>query len=320
MTNPSQLQRYAVLSLAVTATSIGVGMASSMAWGRSVVLTEQILNAAMAAFVVVAAHLLPSVIRAGRKLLRAVVCSIWILCMTWIVYGHASFSLRALASAGELRVAAAAQPEFVAPNRFTPKRSLVEVAEEEAKLQTELFRLNQKVCHDNCGRNQAQRVSLTARIRALDIESEEVRRWQAERDYQLALAKRERNHRDAARHDPVMARLADGSNVTVTQRLELTIALILALALEGAACLFWWEYLRSRKSAPVTSMTAQESERTAGTQAANAEKPEDPVVMRVRHAIRTGKCDGTVRSIRDHLGCAQSKAAAIRKTIVDMAV
>lgn len=316
MTNPSQLQRYAVLSLAVTATSIGVGMASSMAWGRSVVLTEQILNAAMAAFVVVAAHLLPAVTRADRTLLRAVVCSIWILCMTWVVYGHASFSLRALASAGELRVAAAAQPELVAPNRFTPKRSLVEVAEEEAKLQTELFRLNQKVCHDNCGRNQAQRVSLTTRIRALDIESEEIRRWQAERDYQLALAKRERSHREAARHDPVMARLADGSNVTVTQRLELTIALILALALEGAACLFWWEHLRSRKSAQVTSVTAQDSERVANTQPVSAQKLEDPVVVRVRRAIKTGECDLTVRAIREYLGCAQSKATEIRKAVM----
>lgn len=146
MTNPHHFQRHTVLGLAVTATVIAVGMAVSVAWGRSVMLAEQILDAAVAAFIVVAAHLLPSVINANKHLIRISVWTIWAMCMTWVLYGHASFTVRALASAGELRAAAVAQPHPATPIPFTPKRSLAEIAEEEVRLKTDLSKLSLKVC------------------------------------------------------------------------------------------------------------------------------------------------------------------------------
>jgi hypothetical protein len=75
-------------------------------WQRGGFLAERVLWIALGVVLVVAAHLLPAVVRSLAWRVRAVGTLLWIRCIAATCYGHAVFFLIAQKYAGELRAAA----------------------------------------------------------------------------------------------------------------------------------------------------------------------------------------------------------------------
>jgi hypothetical protein len=195
-----------------------------------------------------------------------------------------------------------------------------------------LARADARRCIRDCPTWQARRTSLAARLDALDAEADDIRRYQTIEDGNA-------EHRMTARDDPVTARLAMFCGIPEA-RLNLFAGLSFAAVLEGLACLLWWVALIPRASeSSVTDRQRMEHDVTAGTTpmvtpaqspAPMAVQPPVPSVVpptvplpesdiaRLQRDINSGIVKPTVASIRQHLGCSQARASALRRQLADL--
>ncbi|WP_322080549.1 hypothetical protein [Paraburkholderia bannensis] len=319
--------------LAVAATVTAACLSIMAGWQRGGLLAERVLWIAVGVVLVVAAHLLPPLVRAHGRGVRAVGALLWIGCIAATCYGHAVFFLMAQKHAGELR--AAAVPAVTAKGR-----GLAEIARDRADAVTRLARTNARRCVAPCPNLIAERTAAAARVDALDVERDEARRAEAAQDRAAAA-------RAAALADPVTgAMTAFGLPVA---RADLIAGLAFAGVLEAVACFAWLLALRPA----VLTRTVTESPVTPAQQGSNAvtvtpvtnvvppvvtefrgwapvetgplPPPPKPTtvkaddqtddVTRIREAIAAGQVRATVTGIRTFLGCSQSRAAAVRKQL-----
>ncbi|OHU98948.1 hypothetical protein BLA34_18365 [Ralstonia solanacearum] len=327
-----------VLSIAATGTAICLSVLAG--WQRGGTMAERLVWIAIGVVLVACAHLLPALVREASAWVRCVAAVLWLACIAAACLGHATFFVLAQRHAGESRVLAAPVPEPAAASR-----SLTAVMAERASVTGLLASANAQRCSGNCTTLDARRVTLTAKLAALDAEAQDVRRQMAERD-------RATTQRDARLTDPVTARLAAILGTTVV-RVELLTALAFAAVLEGTACLLWAVVLSPRQppkvpvalshapvvasadprlaavtsltdvtAPPVTAVTPGAIE-TAGSHAPHdapvapvpTDVPRDPDVTQLAQAISTGQLRPTVDGIRRFLGCSQSRAIALRRQL-----
>ncbi|SOE85645.1 hypothetical protein SAMN05446935_6118 [Burkholderia sp. YR290] len=306
--------------LAVPATLTAACLSIMAGWQRGGFLAERALWIAVGVVLVIAAHLLPALIRAHGWRVRLVGAVLWVGCMAATCYGHAVFFLLAQKHAGEVRAAAVTQS-------VTLGRNLAEIASDRAGVVARLARVTERRCAEPCPSLRIERATLAAKLEALDTESAEARRQEAAQDRATA-------ERDAAKADPVTGTLtAFGIQ---SGRVDLPAGLAFAAVLEAVACFCWLLALRpfeSRKpntGAAVTPVTAVESPVTTTVlgwvpeatgplppppgQVAWVEQADD--VTRVLAEIAAGRMRGTVSEIRKFLGKSQSHAAAVRKQVI----
>lgn len=117
-------------------------------------------------------------------------------------------------------------------------RNLTTVMAARATVVAQLAAANTRQCQRDCQTLEARRVTLTARLDALEAEAGEIRRRQSADDRAV-------ERRDALAADPVTARLAALLGTTVVC-VDLLSGLAFAAVLEGVACLLWTVTLRSR--------------------------------------------------------------------------
>ncbi|KHK58691.1 hypothetical protein PI87_02830 [Ralstonia sp. A12] len=338
------MSRGASRALAVAATGTALCLSLLAGWQRGGSSAERLVWVAIGVVLVACAHLLPALVRGASAGVRGVAAVLWLACMAAACLGHATFFVLAQRHAGELRMLAAPVPEPAAANR-----SLTAVMTERAEVVARLATITTQRCSGNCPTLEARRVTLTARLAALDAEVENVRRSMAERDRATA-------QRDARLTDPVTARLAALLGTTVV-RVELLTALTFAAVLEGIACLLWTLTLVSRQRSetpvapshalavapagplpaavacatdvtapPVTAVTLGAVE-TAGSHAPHdapvtphpPSASHDPDVTQLVQAIATGQLRPTVNGIRQFLGCSQARAIALRRRLAELA-
>ncbi|MCF1442020.1 hypothetical protein ACI2VK_10140 [Ralstonia nicotianae] len=338
------MSRGASWALAIAATGTALCLSVLAGWQRGGSLSERLVWVAIGVVLVACAHLLPALVRDAPIGLRGVAAVLWLACMAAACLGHATFFVLALRHAEELQVLATPVPELAAASR-----SLTAVMTERAEVVARLATVTTQRCSGNCTTLEARRVTLTARLAALDAEAEDVRRQMAERDRGTA-------QRDARLVDPVTARLAALLGTTVV-RIELLTALAFAAVLEGTACLLWTLTLMSRQRSeapvalshapvvapveplpaavasatdvtapPVTAVTPGAIE-TAGGHAPHdapvtphpAGASHDPDVTQLMQAIATGQLRPTVNGIRQRLGCSQARAIALRRQLAELA-
>ncbi|RQM44556.1 hypothetical protein EHZ19_28305 [Paraburkholderia bannensis] len=214
--------------LAVAATVTAACLSIMAGWQRGGFLAERVLWIAVGVVLVVAAHLLPALVRAHGWRVRAVGTLLWIGCIAATCYGHAFFFLMAQTHAGELR--AAAVPAVTAKGR-----GMAEIARDRADAVTRLGRTNARRCVEPCMSLRAERTAAAARLDALDVERDEARRAEAAQDRVDA-------ERAAALADPVTGALT-AFGVTAP-RAELVTGLAFAGVLEAVACFAWLLALR----------------------------------------------------------------------------
>ncbi len=309
--------------LAVAATVTAACLSIMAGWQRGGFLAERVLWIAVGVVLVVAAHLLPALVRADGWRVRAVGALLWIGCIAATCYGHAAFFLMAQKHAGELR--AAAVPAVTAKGR-----GMAEIARDRADAVTRLAGTNARRCVAPCPSLTADRTTAAARVEQFDEEMAEARRAEAAQDRAAA-------ERAAALVDPVTGALT-AFGVTAP-RAELVTGLAFAGVLEAVACFAWLLALRpvTVTESPVTP--AQQGSNTVTVTPVTPESHAAPVVVtavesvapaevlslpvieqrddmtRVRAAIDAGQVRPTVIGIRTFLGCSQSRAAAVRKQL-----
>ncbi|WP_333783702.1 hypothetical protein [Paraburkholderia terrae] len=296
--------------LAVPATLTAACLSVMAGWQRGGFLAERVLWIAVGVVLVVAAHLLPALIRAHGWRIRLVGVLLWIGCMAATCYGHAVFFLLTQKHAGEVRAAAV-------PTVTTTGRNPAVIAADRAAVVSRLARVTERRCAEQCPSLRIERATLAARLDAIDVEATEAKRQEAARDRADAA-------RAAAGADPVTGAVtAFGIQ---SGRVDLLAGLAFAAVLEAVACFCWLLALRPIKSlkpntgAAVTPVT-EVSNFVTETQIEAAPSVSQPVIKaadditRVTAEIAAGRLRATVMDIRKYLGCSQSRAAAIRKQL-----
>ncbi|API73558.1 hypothetical protein [Ralstonia pseudosolanacearum] len=321
------MTRPPCLVLAVGATGTAICLSVLAGWQRGGSLPERLVWVAIGIVLVVGAHLLPALVRHASLGVRGVAAVLWLACMVAASYGHLTFFLLAQRHAGELRALAVPTGD---PAPFS--RSLTAVMAERAAVTGQLATAKARQCQRDCLLLEARRITLAARLDALEAEAGEIRRRQSADD--LASERR-----DALVADPVTARLAALLGTTAT-RVDLLSGLAFAAVLEGVACLLWALALRSRppapgtpavvapvtpSSTPVTASHVPEPERDEPETGSHApvsepvaplpaEESPDPVAQ-LAYAVAAGQLRPTVADIRSFLGCSQARAVALRRQL-----
>ncbi|MGA4256772.1 hypothetical protein ACI2U3_09140 [Ralstonia nicotianae] len=314
--------------LAIAATGTAICLSVLAGWQRGGSLAERLVWVAIGVVLVACAHLLPSLVREASVGVRAVAGALWLACMATACYGHASFFVLAQRHAGELRAAAIPIADAVPAGR-----SLAVVMAERAGVTARLAAANAQRCPSDCATLEARRVTLTAKLDALDAEAGEIRRQQLAQDWT-------EERRDSLIADPVTARLAALLGTTVT-RVDLLSGLAFAAVLEGVACLLWAVTLQSRPPVPsvpatVAAVTVNhppvmashapesgsheaEEEGHAPVSAPVTPSPiselPDPAVTRLAQAVAAGQVRPTVADIRRFLSVSQARAATLRRQL-----
>jgi hypothetical protein len=201
-------------------------------WQRGGSLTERLAWVAIGVVLVVSAHLLPALASNSPSTVRSFAGLLWACCMAAACFGHATFFLFAQQHAGAQRT-----ETVVATTAAASDRSLTQVMAERASVTRQLAFARLQRCPRDCGVLEARRVTLAAKLDALDAESNDVRRRQVADDQIVT-------RRDALLADPVTSRLAALLAVSAT-RVDLFTALVFAAVLECVACLLWTLALRS---------------------------------------------------------------------------
>ncbi|MFV8624988.1 hypothetical protein ACNREE_11090 [Ralstonia pseudosolanacearum] len=316
------MRRLASLVLAVGATGTAICLSVLAGWQRGGSLLERLVWVAIGIVLVVSAHLLPALVRGAPLGVRGVAAVFWLACMVAACYGHATFFLLAQRHAGELRALAAPTTD-PAP----VSRNLTTVMAERAMVTAQLATANTRQCQRDCLMLEARRVTLAARLDALEAEADEIRR-------RLSADDRAAQQRDALVADPVTTRLATLLGTTVV-RVDLLSGLAFAAVLEGVACLLWtvtlWSGLAVTDVPPVVAPVmvshapepASHEPRADGsvtvsdlvTPLPTGESPSADVTQ-LAQAVAAGQVRPTVADIRRHLGCSQARAIALRRQLV----
>ncbi|MFL9867281.1 hypothetical protein PQR67_24155 [Paraburkholderia fungorum] len=352
-----------VLAVGTTGTALCLSVLAD--WQRGGSLAERLVWVAVGVVLVVSAHLLPALIRDAPIVMRAVGSLLWGACLATACYGHVLFFVLAQQHAGEWRAATVATVDVASTGR-----SLTIVMAERLNVTRQLAFAQAQRCPRDCPTLEARRVTLTAKLDALNAEADDVRRQQTADD-------RITVQRDALFADPVTARLAVLLGTTVT-RVDVLSGLLFAAVLEGVACLLWTVALRvfplpahvavatqatPSTASPVATMTdttrptvtpdakvtamtgsgvtsvtpdhhdgsfSRESVTPSHSSPTGIHTPrDDPVtpsreigsidddVARLVRDIAAGHIRPTVADIRRHLGCAQSRAAALRRQLAE---
>ncbi|MFL9951940.1 hypothetical protein PQR65_00855 [Paraburkholderia nemoris] len=238
----SGTRRWAFV-LAVGATGTALCLSVLAGWQRGGSLAERQVWVAIGVVLVVSAHLLPVLIRDAPIVMRAVGSLLWGACLATACYGHVVFFVLAQQHAGEQRAMSVATVGLASPGR-----SLTVVMAERSDVTRQRAFSQAQRCPRDCPTLEARRVTLTAKLDALNAEADDVRRRQTADDRTTA-------QRDALLADPVTARFAALLGTTVA-RVDLLSGLLFAAILEGVACLMWTVALRlSPLPAHVTAVT-----------------------------------------------------------------
>ena len=351
--------RHRALPLAVLATSTALSLSILAGWQRGGTLPERLIWIAIGTVLVTSAHLLPALTRDTPITVRGVGSLLWGACLASACYGHAGFFAFAQQHAGEQRAS-----EVQAGPAPSSARNLKTVMAERAAVTAQLAAANARYCTSNCVTLEGRRMTLAAKVDALNAEADDIRRQQAATD-------RITTRRDRLLGDPVTARLATLVGTTV-DRVDLLTGLAFAAVLESVACLLWTVALRSplptanfaatevtpparsavtatADGAPlgvtsvadmaqpvVTPVTASRSGETLsrnpsapghGSSASCDAPSDDPVkplpatvpiddhLMQLARDVAAGLVRPTVADIRRHLGCAQGRAAELRRKL-----
>lgn len=234
--------RHGTVALAALATTTALSLSILAGWQRGGTLPERLIWIAIGTVLVTSAHLLPALIRDAPIPVRITGSVLWGACLVTACYGHAVFFAFAQQHAGELRAST-----VQVTSTPSPGRSLTAVMAERAAVTAQVATDNARYCNGNCVTLEGRRITLAAKIDALNAEADDIRRQQVTTD-------RVTERRDALLADPVTARLAALLGTTIA-RVDLLTGLGFAAVLEGVACLLWSVALRSPLPKPLPVVT-----------------------------------------------------------------
>lgn len=299
------------VTLAILATGISLCLSVFTGWQLGDSFITKAMMAAVCVLAVMAAHLMPAIYASKSQRVRFVGLALWLFCMAYVAFSHANFFLSSQQQTGMQREMAIVSSPVIGK----PQKDLIEVLNDKVKVQTELARI-QFLCRDACTRLTPTKANLEARLAVLDEQESVARNWQK------TLAQQQKRQ-DIAHDNPVLGRLAEWSNVTVTQ-LELFMGMIFSLILEGVACFCWYLVLQPRDS-PLTHLVTttviapvamtMDVTNTSQTSQVQSSQQYDDQVEELAQLVKCGRIKLTVASIREYCRCAQGKAAELKRLV-----
>jgi hypothetical protein len=314
----SNAVRWACVGVAAAATGTALALSVLSGWQRGGTTAERGIWIALGAVLVLSAHLLPALVHAASRSVRAVAFALWVGCLVSAGYGHAGFFLLAQQHAGDLRV------RSTGGDAPASARTLPAVMLDRVTVVRQLGEAQAQRCVRTCPALDARRATLVAQRDALDAEADELRHSRGDLDRAAA-------RRDALRADPVTSRLSSLLDAPIA-RVDLLTGLMLAAVLEGVACLLWTIALRPVARPAVTRdatrlASSVRHSRTVKTASfpnhAAAHKPfearsvvhDSDEATRLALDIEAGNVRATVADIRRYLRCSQARAIRLRKEV-----
>lgn len=285
--------------LAVFVTLTAAAMTAVAAWDRGGTGIDKALLVAMSVVIVLAVHLLPALSR------RPVVWLVWVGCLLCAIYGHLTFlthaSLRASDTRAEQSALAVGTERQIAATREAlngiKARPVATVAAELA-------------------------VSADRRERAaLREEIAEGRRAERLRDELVRLSGVATTAQVSGAADPVTARLAIVTGWTESG-VAVVIGMTFAILLELIGALLWYEAIGQSAGAATVAGPEEVTIHLPVTDHVTeaVTHPATDTLAGVQAAIMAGKCRATVASIREFVGCSQSRAMELRRELVGVSV
>ncbi|CAN0617963.1 conserved membrane protein of unknown function [Burkholderia multivorans] len=336
--SPSQVNSTAnvtTLVLAVFVTAVSLAIAAFGGWQRGGTFAEQMIDVALAAVAVLFVHLMPSQWRALGLTARVIAGVLWLLGLVVVVSGQAAFILLSQQRAGNIRAASVLAITMPTVKSVQDDRNLTLIAGDIVKVSTELARVQSRGCERRCSILVVRKAALTARLAALNIEADEVKRHEAEADRIAAHVERDAELRDSLRADPVASHFARSFGTTESP-VMLGQAVASAVVLEGAAILAWLSVVVApdrvvrRANRAGDSSAAAMSQPTMidvapiarGDDALNYPmtdaralvlSDDERVLDHIHAAVRAGRLKPTQKSIREFVGCGQKKAGDLNR-------
>lgn len=294
--------------LAASATCISLAVSVLAGWELGATSAGRVVLAAGGALAVLGAHLLLTLCQTASTWVKFPAVALWLLCLLYAVYCHASFFQASQLKAGEKRAAAIEQ----ASAKLEPPRSLAAVLSSQAKVKAELALGARVDCRTGCGAHRARLVGLKGELEALVAEAEDVKRWRVMRD-------RQDSAKDDVRLDPVLARFAEWIGVTVAQ-VGLATSLLFSCVLEGVACLCWYvssqaPYPRAVRSVTPEVRLAPGLPPSCGADTSHAASNLEQKVAELVTEARAGRLRLTVDEVREHCRCGQKKASELTRQV-----
>ena len=111
------------MSLAILATTISLLLSVLTGWQFGQSSSEKLAMAAVGVLAVLGAHLLLALCRPASTWVRFLACLLWLFCVAYVAYSHASFFLSSQQQSGMARVASIDQSLLKAE----PKRTLMAI-------------------------------------------------------------------------------------------------------------------------------------------------------------------------------------------------
>jgi hypothetical protein len=300
--------RSACMSLALLATTISLSLMLLTGWQLGESLTEKLIMAAFGVLAVLGAHLLLVFSRPASAGVRLIAAVLWLSCMVYVIYSHASFFLASQQQAGMRRTEVVDR----SLSKSEPTRNLTAILSDQAKIKTELAAKSEIRCGEGCFMLRVKLVNLRAGLDVLNAEADDYKRWLVQQERQEGL-------RDSVRDDPVTMRLAKWLGVTVMQ-MGLVRSLVFSVILEGVACLCWYVALQIRDSSVTRPIMPVVTAVSALTKSENADdipalSESDSKVEELIREIKAGRLKLTVNGVRDYCHCAQKKAAELKRLV-----
>ena len=250
-TNPSPVQRYLVLALAIGSTLLGVFIAACAGWESGRGVRDRLVMAAMGVLIVSGSHVLPALGVRFDGMRRAAILAAWIGCFLYALLGQATFFALAQQDAGDARAMAVNVPGTPERVDASQGRSLTVIAQDEAAVTAKLESAKAARCSPGvCRWRDARQHALEAQLTALEVEADEAKRREAREDRAARQADDARALREVRRADPVGLQAAALFGWSAAS-IGLFRAHLPAVMLELLPGLFWaLVFARERRVAP----------------------------------------------------------------------
>ncbi|WP_124083971.1 hypothetical protein [Burkholderia gladioli] len=331
----SNPQRLTSLALAVAATMTSGGIAVFAAWERGGAIAEQLAYAAFAGVVVCGVHVLPMLSRGQSLTARIIVGVVCAAGLVSTLSGQIAFYEFAQQHAGARRAESVPQSVTARLPADPSVRDLTAIARDQAVERTKLAFIDSQRCGNACAEIRRRRTTIMATLDELQTEAEEAKRRERAADRRAAQNDRAMRERDEMRVDPVAAQLSVLTGID-EDRVTLLVNLVYASVLDGISVLCWCFTLSGRRhdngTAHSTDVEIDNSMSTYphatevangadGSTASSASGSDTDVRLeQLLRDVADGKLKATVAGIRNHLGCAQGKAAKLRRELLTLGV
>ncbi|WP_229653624.1 hypothetical protein [Burkholderia pseudomallei] len=309
------------ITIALLATAVSLGIAAYAGGLRGGTAVQRTMIAALACVAVLYVHLIPMCWCAFSVSARVAGGVLWIVGIVVVMVGQVTFFVESQRDAGNQR--AASVPVVEAPNSVdVPQhRGLAEIAGDRVQVVADLARIEARRCMGLCLSVAVSKAKLNAQLAALDAETAEAKRREAEEDRAVAQVERDDALRASLRADLVASQIASLIGTTES-RLELMQDVAFAVVLEGAAVMGWllvarvWP--RVRVAPEVATGLAMVSDDPASQKTASAvvaggislstRSEDDRVLDQIHAEVVAGRLRPTQAAIREFLGRGQATA------------